>query len=93
MPRRLCVLDQNIEQLNSDVELPDSFYKIIIDEKDNTPRVLAFIIPQKVVSSESLDKFLVNVDEIENLTQLDFMSELGDEMEGKIEGVKAEGMW
>ena len=78
---------------DSGVEIPDSFYKIIIDEKDNRPRILAFIIPQGVLSSESLDKFLTNVDEIEKLTELDFMSELEDEMEDKIEAGKAEGMW
>ena len=87
------IFDQNIEKLDSEVEIPDSFYKIIIDEKDNRPRVLAFIIPQGVSSSESLDKFLTNVNEIERLTRLDFMSELEDDLEEEIEKEKAEGMW
>ena len=87
------IFDENIEKLESGVEIPDSFYKIIIDEKENGPRILAFIIPQEVESSESLDKFLTNVDEIEQLTKLDFMSELEDDLEDKIEAEKAEGVW
>ena len=87
------IFDQNIEQLDSGVEIPDSFYKIIIDEKDNRLRILAFIIPQEVESSESLDKFLTNVDEIEKLTKLDFMSGLEDNVEDKVEAERVEGVW
>ena len=82
------IFDENIERLKSGVEIPDSFYKIIIDEKDNRPRMLALIIPQNVKSNEPLEKYLVSIDEIEKLTQLDFMSEMEDELENKIEAEK-----
>ena len=87
------IFDDNIEKLKSGVEVPDSFYKIIIDEIDGKPRVLAFIIPQEVKRKDSLRKFLVSIDEIEKLTKLDFLSELEDEIEEGLEKEKAEGVW
>ena len=85
--------DENIERLKSNIEIPDSFYKIIIDEKDNRLRILLLIIPQNVKSNEPLEKYLVSIDEIEKLTKLDFMWEIEDKLENKLEEERAEGMW
>ena len=42
------VYDENREALKSGVEIPDAFFKIIVDEVSGNPRVLAFVIDQDV---------------------------------------------
>jgi len=76
------------ERLSSSwkVEIPDAFYKIYVAEQDNAPpKMLAFLMPQKVNGRESLANYTTSVDEIEKLTQLDFFSELEDVIEDKVE--------
>ncbi len=87
------VFDQRIERLASGVEIPDAFYRIILDEENGTPRVLAFIAPQTVTGSEPLAKFLVSVREIERQTGLDFYPELPKETQDRMEVLKAERLW
>jgi endonuclease G len=50
------------------------------------PHAEAFIIPQTVKSTEDYHRYQVPVDEVEAETGLDFMSELPDEVERKVEG-------
>ena len=76
------------ERLNSSwqIEIPDAFYKIYVAEQDNAPpKMLAFLMPQKVKGKESLAHYITSVDEIETLTQLDFFSELEDTIENELE--------
>jgi endonuclease G len=70
----------------SHVEIPNAFYKIYaIQLKNKSPKLLAFLMPQKVTGHEPLDKFVVSVDEIESLTGLDFFHELEDKLEHQLE--------
>ena len=89
------IFDDDIEKLASGVEVPDAYYKIIVDEKDGKVRVLAFIMSQGVGTGErnNLAKFLTSVDEIERQTGLDFLHELSDDVEDAVEAEKAEPMW
>jgi len=89
------IFDEQIERLASGVEIPDAFYKIIVDEKDGKVRVLAFVMPQGVSSSErdQLAKFLRSVDDVEQQTGLDFLHELPDDVEDRVEAEKARGGW
>ena len=85
----LCVLTGPVfgdspRILPSGVAVPEAFYKILITS-DETPRVLAFVVPQDVTGYEPLDRFLVTVDEVERRTGLDFLSNLPDPREEKLE--------
>ena len=83
------------------VEIPDQFYKIIIDELDGQIRALAFIMDADETygygTSDSisarLSGFLASIDEIEEKTGLDFLWELGEEMEAQLESEHAPIMW
>jgi endonuclease G len=75
------------------IEIPRSFYRIILDELDGQPRVIAWEIPQDVEGNEPLDRFLVSVDRIESDTGLDFFSELEDEVENRMERTVNKRMW
>jgi len=87
------IFDADIERLPSNVEIPDKFYKILVDEFGGSLRMLAFIMPQDVPSSSTLDDFLVSVDKIEKLTGLDFLWPLDDELEAKLEAYTETVLW
>jgi endonuclease G, mitochondrial len=84
------IFDNNIERLKSSyrVEIPDAFYKIFVvppTESSQTPRMLAFIVPQYVRGTEPLDRFVVSVNEVEQQTGFDFFHEIEDALEEKLE--------
>ncbi|MFC1736476.1 DNA/RNA non-specific endonuclease [Candidatus Hydrogenedentota bacterium] len=81
--------------LPSNVEIPDAFYKIVvdIDEDKGTLRALAFIVPNLKEPGLPLVDYLVSVDEVESETGLDFFRKLDDKTEARIEGTRAVGLW
>ena len=87
------VFDQRIERLASGVEIPDAFYRIILDEENGQPRVLAFLAPQTITGKEPLGQFLTSVREIERQTSLDFYPELPKEVQDRIEMPRADRLW
>jgi len=87
------VYDAQQQTLFSGVEIPDGFFKIVLDEDEGTVRVLAFVLPHRVSGNERLNRFLTNVDEVEQLTGLDFFSELPDQIEDPLESVVASQLW
>ncbi|WP_240724781.1 DNA/RNA non-specific endonuclease [Onishia niordana] len=66
-------------------QVPEAFYKILVVPSE-TPRVIAFIMPQQVSGNEPLDRFLVSVDKIEARTGLDFFPQLTPGAAGRLEG-------
>ena len=86
------VYGATINRLNSGVEIPQACFKIIAREDKGAVKVVAFIIPQDVKGSEKPSEFLYRVDDIETETGLDFMSELPDDLESRVEAEKA-GLW
>lgn len=74
------------------VEIPDAFYKIVLDEENGSPRVLAFILKQKDTSTD-FTGYLTTVDTVEARTKLDFFSELPDDREAALESARATALW
>ncbi len=87
------VFDESPKTMPNGAVIPKSIYKIIADEEDGRVRVLAFIIPQTVQGREYPAQFLTSVDEVEKETGLDFMSELPDDVENRVEAEKAADLW
>ena len=75
------------------VEIPDSCYKIMVDELNGAPRILAFIIPQTAIKEAQLVEFLTSVDEIEQLTGFDFFWKLDDVLEECLESKPVTQLW
>lgn len=67
------------------VEIPEAFYKIIVVPAES-PRALAFIMPQEVGGNEPLDDYLVSIDEVEARTGLNFFPRLSEEAAAALEG-------
>jgi len=100
--RTLLVKDEGHEDwCQKPVEVPDAFFKIIIDLQDGVPRALAFIINhdqgygygEGTTSTERLSVFLTSINEIESLTGLDFFWALENELEATLEASVADSMW
>ena len=87
------VFTGEVKKLPSGVDVPTAFYRIILDEENGQPRVLAFIAPQTVTGHEPLAQFLTSVREVERQTGLDFFAELPREAQDKIESAKAARLW
>ena len=66
------------------VAIPKYFYKILLDNSEPEVKAIAFLIPHKE-SKEPLFNFVVSIDSIEKLTQLDFFSALNDSIENQLE--------
>lgn len=77
------------------VQVPDAFYKIFVgfDAKGTPQNMLAFLMPQNVRGSEPLTKFVVSVDQVEEVTGLNFFSELPDDHEVKLEAMTDARPW
>ena len=67
-----------------EVLVPGYYFKIIYDPTDN-PKLIAFVFPNQK-SDRPLTDFAVTADEAEQLTGLDFFSQLPDDKENKLEG-------
>lgn len=76
------------------VTVPTHFYKIIIScvPKGENLDAIAFILPNKNISSDSLGNYITTIDEVEWRTGLDFLKELNDRIENKLESRRAK-MW
>lgn len=74
------------------VEVPEAFYKIIVVPAEE-PKALAFLMPQEVRGDESLDDFLVSIDEVEARTGLDFFPRLPEAEAEALEGEVVSAGW
>lgn len=66
------------------VTVPNYFYKIILDYQEPEIKAIAFLIPHQE-SDKALYQFVTSIDEIENLTGIDFFPELENDLENKLE--------
>ena len=73
------------------VSVPSHFYKVIFDPV--RVEAIAFVLPNKKLKSKDLPTFIVSVDQVEALTDLDFLSEIEDSIEDLIESKKSECLW
>ena len=89
------VFDNAIETLKTahNVEIPDAFYKVYAMQSGGKTYLLAFLMPQTVKGNEPLDRYLVTVDKIEELTGLDFFHELEDNEENALEAALNPAPW
>jgi endonuclease G len=75
------------------VAVPDAYYMVL--NRGTNPTFLAFLVqndshPPKCVSA---GKYLVTVDSIEKLTGLDFLAELPDSFENRVEAEVPNQTW
>ncbi|MCX7764744.1 MAG: DNA/RNA non-specific endonuclease [Bacteroidia bacterium] len=76
----------------SRVSVPSAFYKVVYDLNEKFPAAAAFIVPH-APSSKPPTSFLVRVDSVEKLTEIDFFPALPDEIEERIESRLERRQW
>lgn len=77
----------------SRIWIPDFFYKVLLDLESNSPKAIAFILPNKI-SYEPLMYYAVSVDALEERTGFNFFDNLlEDEEENKIESTVDQEAW
>ncbi|WP_297794132.1 DNA/RNA non-specific endonuclease [uncultured Eudoraea sp.] len=80
------VLEKGLPTIGEeDVAVPKKFYKIVVKKEGAEIDVLAFLIPHKE-TREPLINFLVTVDDLEEISGIDFFSEMPEEEESRLEG-------
>ncbi len=66
------------------VAVPKRYYKVILDYKDPDIKAIGFVLPNEG-SSEPLSSFAMSVDDVEEITGIDFFPRLPDDQEDIIE--------
>ncbi|MFK7949409.1 MAG: DNA/RNA non-specific endonuclease [Saprospiraceae bacterium] len=66
------------------VAVPRRYYKVVLNYTDDNPIAIGFIMKNED-SKSHLSNYVVPIDEIENITGIDFFSEMPDELEDKVE--------
>lgn len=69
---------------NNRVAVPHAFFKAILIYQKNKPMTMGFYFENKA-GHQSLEDYLVSIDELETMTDMDFFSLLPDEIEDDIE--------
>ncbi len=77
----------------NDVAVPHSFYKVLLDISEPELKAIAYILPNKK-SDEPLQKYAVSIDEVEELTGIDFFADFMDaELEAELESSFDNRLW
>lgn len=66
------------------IAVPDSFFKVLLSMKNNTPLAIGFIYENKA-GKQPMKKQSCSVDEVERITGIDFFPALSDSIEKQIE--------
>jgi endonuclease G len=72
-------------ELLADVRVPVAFYKIVIASIDGSWEALAIQVKNERTERSRIRSFLTTVDAIELATEMDFFSELPDDVESQLE--------
>ncbi len=76
----------------NEVAIPNYFYKVILDYTEPEIKAIGFIMPHEN-SSLPLSYFAVTVDEVEEITNIDFFPLLPDDIEEVVESSVDASLW
>lgn len=85
--------DTNETISGTGIDVPSEFFQIIVAQEGMDVRAMAMIFPQTVSWREYPAKWLVSIDEVEERTGLDFLSELDDYLENPLEKELPSRVW
>ena len=66
------------------VAVPNQFYKVVLDYTDPDIKAIGFVLPNKK-SDKKIETYVLSVDEVEEITGLDFYPALPDDVEELLE--------
>ncbi|MGB5554619.1 MAG: DNA/RNA non-specific endonuclease [Flavobacteriaceae bacterium] len=87
------VLESGLEEIGEeDVDVPKRFYKIVARGEGKDLKVVSFLIEGKE-STRPLKDFTVSVDQLEQLTGIDFFEKLNDDLQNPLEKERDLSNW
>ncbi|MDY7397006.1 DNA/RNA non-specific endonuclease [Aureibaculum sp. 2210JD6-5] len=87
------VLEDNLPHIGQEkVTVPKKFYKILLDYSEPKIKAIAFLVPH-TESKAPLYSFVVSIDSIEKLTNIDFFPALPNDLETKLEANSSYKDW
>ncbi|WP_233098764.1 DNA/RNA non-specific endonuclease [Aureibaculum flavum] len=87
------VLSSNLKTIGYEkVAIPTHFYKILLDYSEPKIKAIAFLVPHEA-SKKPLYTFVVSIDHLEKLTNIDFFPALPDDLEAKLEASSSYKDW
>ena len=69
---------------NNHIALPNAFYKVFLRQKDSSWTAIGFVMPNQA-GSRPLMTYMLSIDEVEQLSGIDFFYNLPDSIEDSIE--------
>lgn len=81
------IFDEGMETITQGpnvVSIPKRFYKIILDVTGEEKKAIAFVMPNELCK-QAMVSYAVSVDEVEEMTGLDFFSNLDETLEKELE--------
>ena len=72
--------------------MPDAYFKVVLDYVEPEVKAIGFILEHEG-SKEQLQNFAVSVDEVEQVTQIDFFPLLENEIEDALEATYDVSLW
>lgn len=87
------VLEENLPSIGSNqVSVPNYYYKVILDVKNGRKEAIGFVLPNQN-SNLPLQNFIVSVDSVEKLTEINFFHLLPDNIENQLEKKMCKTCW
>jgi len=76
----------------NEVEIPSHFYKVVFDYTDPGYKMIGFLMPNGKYD-ETYKDFVVTVDSVESVTNIDFFHHLPDDLEDELENYTNYELW
>ena len=76
----------------TEVAIPDAFFKVVCSPYTLEPRAIAFVFPNNKAPKHPRE-YVVTIDNVEMMTGMDFLSQLPDEIENQIEKTSNYTLW
>lgn len=87
------ILDNPLGKIGSNnVTVPKAFYKTLVSYNNGKVRGIAFVMPNES-SNKSIYNYVVSIDEVEKLTNIDFYCKMDLKIQTEIEGNKDIKQW
>ena len=77
---------------DTQVAIPDAYFKVVCSPYTDEERAIAFILPNNKASKHPRE-YVVTIDSVEKMTGMDFLSQLPDEIENKVEQISNYTLW
>ncbi len=75
------------------IDVPQSFYMVVVAQEEYDVRALAVVLPQTIAYDAYPARYLVSIDDLEELTGLDFLPDLPEFISSPLESQLPTRLW